>query len=56
MESKSMENKIMKYQSIKSLIKRTITLSLLSVSPLLFAHPVVLINTFQLKQAKTPKR
>ncbi len=37
---------------MKSLIKRAITLSLLSVSPLVFAQPVVLINTFSVEASK----
>lgn len=39
-------------KSMKSLIKRAITLSLLSVSPLVFAQPVVLINTFSVDANK----
>lgn len=37
---------------MKSFIKRAITLSLLSVSPFVFAQPVVLINTFTVDASK----
>ncbi|PMG49059.1 antibiotic biosynthesis monooxygenase [Vibrio lentus] len=39
-------------KNIKSLIKRAIALSLLSVSPLVLAQPVVLINTFSVETSK----